>query len=119
MKFDEGRNPFVIPGEKPRPRRGCPVCGGMNFGGQMIYGTLHSKCRDCGNEWQGGVGQEPQDPRIPSPPQDPKSAPNVEFMRTKESGERPVDFLTRRPDVLPDYRKGAPVPPPGEDENGF
>jgi hypothetical protein len=95
------------------------VCGKMNFGGQMIYGILTNKCRDCGNEWQGGVGVEPQDPRVPFPPQDPRAAPTVEFQKTKESGDRPVDYLARRPDLTPDFRKGAPVPRPGEDENGF
>jgi len=114
---DSNRNPLVIPEVKPTPRRGCPKCRGRNFGGQLIYGTMTFKCRDCGNEWQGGIGQEPQDPRIPFPPQDPRTQPIVDFeMRPREAGDRPVPVITRRPDPTPEFRKGAPIPLPGEED---
>ena len=112
---DPGRNPFVLPDDKPVPRRGCPICKGMNFGGQMIYGVATFKCRDCGNEWQGGIGQEPQDPRIPFPPTSPKDEPIVQFERTKQS-DKPQEYLARRPNPTQSYRQGAPVPPPGEED---
>ena len=114
---DPNRNPLVIPTEKPVVRRNCcPKCGGKDFGGQMIYGVATFKCRSCGNEWQGGIGQEPQDPRIPHPPANPKDGPNVDFFFTKESGDKPVPRTIRRPDTTPDFRKGAPIPPPGEED---
>jgi hypothetical protein len=112
---DPNRNPFVIPDTKPVSRQnGCPECGSKHYDGQKIYGVITFTCLDCKNKWQGGVGQEPQDPRMPFPPQDPRTVPNVEFARTKDSGERPVDILQRRPDPTPDYRKGAPIPNPGD-----
>lgn len=97
------------------PRRGCPVCGKMEFSGMMIYGTATFKCRACGNEWQGGIGQEPQDPRVPFPPTSPKDAPAVQFEKTKES-DKPQEYLARRQDPTQYYRQGAPVPPPGEED---
>lgn len=112
---DKDRNPFVIPDENPKPRPGCPVCKKMDFGGQMVYGTVTFKCRSCGNEWQGGVGQMAQDPRVPYPPEDPKSVPNVDFEKSKSSAF-PQEVLRRRPDLNQSFRKGAPIPAPGEED---
>lgn len=112
---DPDRNPFVLPDEKPSLKRGCPKCGKAEFGGYMSYGVATFKCRLCGNEWQGGIGQEPQDPRIPVPPTSPKDVPIVQFERTRQS-DKPQDYLARRPDPTQSFRKGAPIPPPGEED---
>jgi hypothetical protein len=112
---DPSRNPLVIPTDKPSTRRGCPVCGKMEYGGQMIYGVLTNKCRACGNEWQGGIGQVPQDPRLPDPPMNPRDVPTLQFERTKTS-DKPQDYVARRPDMTQAFRKGAPIPPPGEED---
>ena len=109
------RNPFVIPEVKPTPRRGCPKCGKNEFGGTMVYGVVTFRCRVCGNEWQGGIGQVPQDPRVPVPPQDPKAAPVVQFEKTKMS-DKPQDYIARKPDTTQEFRKGAPVPNPGDED---
>lgn len=113
---DQARNPFVVPDEKPMPRRGCPVCGKMEFSGNMIYGVATFKCRACGNEWQGGIGQVPQDPRVPSPPANPRDAPTVQFERDVKKSDKPQDFIARRPDPTQEFRKGAPIPGPGEED---
>lgn len=110
------RNPFVIPEVKPGPRRGCPMCGGMDYGGNMVYGVVTFTCRLCKNEWQGGIGVEPQDPRTPMPPQDPRGAPVVQFEKDSKKSDKPQDYVARRPDLTQDFRKGAPVPKPGDDD---
>lgn len=112
---DQPRNPFVLPDEKPMPRRGCPVCGKMEFSGQMIYGVATFKCRPCGNEWQGGIGQVPQDPNVPLPPTNPRDAPILQFEKTRQS-DKPQEYLARRPDPTQSFRKGARVPNPGEED---
>ena len=116
---DQTKRPtsVIIP-PPPVKRGGCPVCGSGEYGGKLAGGVLTRTCRSCGNVWQGGTGVEPQDPRIPFPPEDPSTRPNIEFARTRESGDRPVDFLVRKPDLTQDFRKGAPIPLPGEEENG-
>ena len=104
------RNPLVIP-DSPAggTRRGCPKCGVADFSGQMIYGVATFKCRTCQNEWQGGIGAVPADPREPAPPQDPRSAPTTDFERTKMS-PNPEEYRVRRADPTPDFRRGAPIP---------
>jgi hypothetical protein len=91
----------------------------------MAGGVAVFKCRDCQNEWQGGIGQEPQDPRIPVPPQDPRSAPVIGWEKpskqvVEDRGIRdpnqPVDVVVRRPDPTPDFRKGALIPSPGDED---
>lgn len=113
---DVDRNPFVVPDEKPVSRRCCPACKRSNFGGQLIYGVATFKCRDCGNEWQGGIGQEPQDPRIPHPPENPRDAPIVGFELRPKVSDKPFPVIQRRPDLTPEFRKGAPIPNPGEED---
>lgn len=108
------RNPFVIPDEKPAPRRGCPQCGGDKFSGYTNFGIVYRTCRSCGCEWQGGIGQLPQDPTVPVPPTHPNDRPNIEFVKTKVDGDRPVPVTVRRPDLTPAFRKGAPIP--GDDD---
>lgn len=76
----------------------------------MAFGVATFTCRKCGNEWQGGIGVEPQDPRVPVPPTSPKDQPIVEFGQSRATGERPVPYMTRRPDPTPDFRKGSPIP---------
>ncbi len=49
------------------------------------------------------------DPRLPTPPQDPRSAPTVDFEKTKMS-PTPEEYRVRRVDSTPDFRKGAPIP---------
>lgn len=115
---NDTRNPLVIPTEKPAGRaRGCPKCGSEEWSGRTGFGMAIMKCRECGNEWAGGVGQEPYDPREPIPPQNPAQAPLVDFERNAKTGQ--VDeFRVRRSDPTQPFRRGLPVPPPGEEENG-
>lgn len=115
MDEPKNRNPFIVPEERPMPRRGCPICKGMNFGGNMVYGVVTFTCRDCGNQWQGGVGQVAQDPREPMPPEDPRSIPNIDFEKSKTS-PTPVEVQRRRPDLNQSFRKGAPIPSPGDED---
>lgn len=108
---DKDRNPVIIPKEEPR-RRGCPKCGGMNFSGRKVYGVITSTCRDCKAEWSGGLPQEPLDPRLPYPPEDP-IPPAVTFTRSP-SGV--VVEERRAVSTTTEFRKGALIPPPGEED---
>jgi len=110
------RNPFIIPEDAQPVRRGCPSCGENDYSGRMAQGYAVFKCRKCGNEWHGGIGAVAADPREPMPPQDPKTKPIIDWALTKESGVVPVPVMTRRPDPTPDFRKGAPVPSPGDED---
>lgn len=114
---DKDRNPLLIPTEKPAPKpRKCPYCGGSNFAGFSSSGYLTMRCNDCGGEWMGGVGRVPQDPTVPHPPLDPRDRPTVDFARNDKTGE--VEEIRRRPDYTQSFRRGAPLPEPGEDDNG-
>lgn len=111
------RNPFIIPDEKPMPRRGCPACGANDFSGMAAGGVVTFTCRVCKNQWQGGIGQVAQDPTVPRPPENPRERPIVDFgLNPKEHGEKPVPYQTRRPDPSQTFRGGAPVPNPGEED---
>jgi hypothetical protein len=81
----------------------------------MIYGVATFKCRPCGNEWQGGIGQVPVDPTVPAPPMNPKDEPALQFERTRHS-DKPQDFIVRRQDPTQSFRRGAKVPNPGEED---
>lgn len=113
--MSDDRNPFILPDTKPSPRRGCPQCGGFDFSGDMYSGIAKFKCRICGKDWMGGTGMQPADPTVPMPPQNPKDRPTIDFTKTKNSGDMPVPFLSKSPDLTQDFRKGAPVPS-GEDD---
>ncbi len=109
--FNQNRNPVIIP-EKVDTKRTCPKCFGTNFGGRKVQGTITFTCRDCKNEWAGGLPQEPLDPRQPRPPEDP-TYPSI--IQHKNSGGTIIE--ERRPiSLTQEFRKGAPIPPPGEED---
>lgn len=91
---DSQRNPLLIPkGEVKRVGPHCPACKKANFDGRNIQGVLHFSCRECGNKWEGGLPQVPQDPRVPHPYFSPQ-LPTFELNpRTKEVVEfrKPVN----------------------------
>lgn len=109
--LDKDRNPVIIPTEKP-VRRGCPKCGSVNFSGRKVQGVITSTCKDCKNEWSGGLPQEPYDPRLPHPPEDPIPPP-VSF--TKNDKGMVVEER-RAVSTAQEFRKGALIPPGEEDD---
>lgn len=109
------RNPLVIP-QREVKLTGCPKCGHPHFDGFVVQGVLTRTCRskECRNVWQGGLPQEPMDPRIPYPPdlsQAPVSfeskAPRSEQQMSMPSG---VVEVRHNVDLRQEFRKGAPIP---------
>lgn len=110
--LDENRNPLIFP-EAPGPRQLlCEKCKSPKYRGRRITGVQYRICLECGHLMQGGLPQEPQDPLKPLPPQDPRERPTVEFVKDR-SGQ--IEEIRRRPDLRPDFRRGAPIPEPGEE----
>jgi hypothetical protein len=107
---DASRNPLLIPegAREQINKRVCPICKKADYAGLFSCGVVTFKCRACGNTWQGGIGMEPMRPSDPSPPQDPKAAPLVDFGRNPKSGEI-EEFRPRRPNPAPAFRGGVPV----------
>lgn len=110
--LDKARNPVIIPVEEPK-RRGCPKCSGQNFSGRKVQGVITFTCRDCKQEWTGGLPQEPLDPRLPHPPQNPIPPP-VQFTKNDKGM---VEEERRAVSLTQEFRKGAPIPSPGEEED--
>jgi hypothetical protein len=107
------RNPTIIP-ERERKPTGCPSCGAENYDGRSNGGVVIRKCRECKTEWQGGLPQEPLDPRVPYPVDN--YIPPVSFDRSllKNSPASPglpsgVVEKTRPVDLRPEFRKGLPI----------
>lgn len=105
------RNKLIIP-DGPLlegKRRGCPACGHQDFSGRRVMGQVTFTCKnsECGNKWQGGLQQEPNDPHLPRPPENPKDKPPVAFEKD-EKGE--FKEVRRAVSTVPEFRKGAPVP---------
>lgn len=115
---ERDRNPLVIPVSEPEAKpltRGCPFCGERNYDARSSGGTTVFACLECGTTWSGGIGQVPQDPTVPSPPMNPRDRPLVEFFRNSATQE--IQEFVRRQDLTPDYRRGAPIPGPGDDDD--
>lgn len=109
---DPDRNPLIVPkGEEPR--RGCPKCRGMNFNGRKVQGVITFTCGDCKNQWAGGLPQEPVDPNRPRPPENPNNIPSITF--SKDKSGMPVEER-RAVSLTQEFRKGAPIPSPGEED---
>lgn len=106
------RNPLIIPVEESK-KKGCPKCGGTDFNGRKVQGSITFTCSSCKNQWAGGLPQEPQDPRLPTPPEDPASSPSLTFMKGR--GDMPVE-VRRGVSLTQEFRKGSPVPKPGEED---
>lgn len=118
FKDDANRNPLFIPGIHSPPREDprqstCPKCDGGNWGGRNVGGVVTFTCRDCGNKWYGGLPQQPMDPTVPAPPQDPRDVPTVRFERPGPN----KDFveIVRRPIHAQAFRLGAPIPQEGDE----
>lgn len=110
--FDDSRNPLIIPDRSAPNRPSCPVCGHTEFLGRRVMGVITFTCRKagCGAKWQGGLPQEPQDPRIPLPTE--SYVPPVRF--GKDVSNQDIE-LRRRVDLRADFLKGAPVPREGDE----
>jgi len=108
MPDESVRNPLFVP-EVAKHRPCCPKCKGTDFSGRKVQGQVTFFCRakGCGNSWQGGLPQEPMDPRLPRPHE---PTPLVNFIADKTGN---VIEERRAPDLRADFRKGAPI---GEDE---
>jgi hypothetical protein len=114
--MSDTRNPFVLPETAPPLRRlnGCPKCGEENWEGMNLGGTVVKTCFSCGNKWQGGIGQVPEDHSKPRPPENPKDAPLVDWVMNEK--ERLLEEVRpRRSSSMPTFRGGALVPT-GEDD---
>lgn len=106
------RNPTIIPAATVA-KRGCPKCGGNDYGGRNIQGSILFTCRnpECLNKWAGGQAQVPVDETKPRPPEDPLQT-GVRFH--KNSKDQVVE--THRPvNTTQEFRKGAPAPSGDED----
>lgn len=106
---NEDRNPLILPDREPLSRARCPKCGASNFVGRRVQGQVTFTCRQpsCDGKWFGGLPQEPQDPRLPTPPVNPADLPPVDF--GKDSKGQPVE-IRRRVNYTQQFRKGAPIP---------
>ena len=109
--FDDNRNPLIIPGQEARPVISCPHCKVPGeYACRRVQGVIHFTCKKCNGKWEGGLPQEPQDPRIPLPTT--SYIPTVRFV--KDSKGNDVE-IRRRIDTRTDFRRGALIPPEGED----
>lgn len=109
------RNPVFIPATIQKGLV-CPKCGSDKFEGRRIQNTIVRTCsnKDCRQEWAGGYGMSPaaQDPRVPVAPE--IYQPALKFVA---DGKGQVEEIRRKVDPTPDFKKGALIPPDGE-ENG-
>lgn len=108
------RNPVFVPDRNTKSRC-CPVCGSLDFIGRKVMGVISWKCTrdECRNEWYGGLPQEPQDPRVPVPPE--RYTPPISFDVgvTKQTRGQVVE-IQRPVDTRPEFKKGALIT--GEDD---
>jgi len=113
--LDKNRNPILIPKEEQK-RRGCPKCGSDKCSGRRIGGAsaIHFTCGSCGEQWDGGLPHVPIDPKLPHAPEDPIKT-GISF--TKNEKGMIVEEVRAVP-LTTEFRKGAPIPSPGEDEDG-
>lgn len=99
------RNPVVVP---PRITNKivCPKCGHDEFGGRRIQGTVVRTCTKCNQQWSGGYGMTPaeSDPTVPV-----RHDPYVPPIRVNLDSKGGVVEERKRPDAIPDFRKGAPI----------
>lgn len=109
----DDRNPLIIPERTYIPPQRCLKCGSGEFNRRRVQGVVISRCRKCGEEAQGGLPQMPQDPRVPYPPE--QYVPTVRFEKSVRGDDQIVE-VRRRPDNTQSFRKGAPIPEPGEDQ---
>ena len=109
--MSDGNNQFVLPRVESR-RIVCAKCGKSDWWGRVVQGSVTAHCNACGHQWQMGMAREPMDPRLPRPPENPKDNHPVHF--AADSQGKAVE-LRRRVDATPDFKKGAPIPPDGED----
>ncbi len=112
-------NPLIVPTDEELKEsqsgeggRSCPKCRNKDFGGRKVGGVITFTCRVCRNEWSGGLPIEPIDPHRPLPPSDPMHLPSVVF--TKKDGV--IKETRRAVSLTQEFRKGAPVPAPGEED---
>lgn len=107
------RNPVIVP-ERSSKTMCCPKCGSAEFEGRRIQSTIVRTCKNpqCRQEWAGGYGMAPvePDPRVPVAPE--LYTPPLKF----NVGQKGVEELRRRVDLTPDFRKGAVIPPEGEED---
>ena len=108
---DGGRNPLIIPKASQPSGLACPHCQVTNeWTARRVQGVAHFTCKKCNGKWEGGLPQEPQDPRIPLPTT--SYIPPVRF--GKDSKNQDVE-IRRRIDTRTDFRKGGLIPPEGEE----
>lgn len=111
--MDGKRNPVIIPKKEPTGRC-CPKCKGQNYGGRNFSGMVLFTCRDCGQEFGGGLPQVPEDPSRPRPHYEPQV--------TYEKNPKPlgpddnVRELRKPVPSTPAFKRGLPVPQDGEED---
>lgn len=104
--MSNGRNPILVPKSAPSGVK-CFKCGSGDWFGRNISGTVTFTCKTCKATWQGGLPQLPQDPSIPTSPE--RYEPTVRFVENK-TAPGGVEEIRRKPDMRPDFKKGAPIP---------
>lgn len=104
------RNPIIVPKSSGSSTKTCWKCGKADWTGRNIQGAFTFTCKACGAQWHGGLPQVAQDPSEPVPAE--RYEPTVRFVENKTSPGG-VEEIRRRPDMRPDFKKGAPIP---EDE---
>jgi predicted RNA-binding Zn-ribbon protein involved in translation (DUF1610 family) len=113
------RNPLYIPGKTAKPQRACPKCGSLEWAARNRGGVFLYTCNapTCGFKWPGGgLPQVPQDPNVPTPIG--SYIPPVVFhaIRNKDGDIIEVEEINRKVDLTADFRKGALIPPDGDEE---
>jgi hypothetical protein len=111
---NDDRNPLFIPETKSAGvQRTCPnpECRSPDFDGRNLGGVIIFTCAKCKMKFGGGIPHSPVDPSVPYPA-DP-SPPSISYTKHPKTGE--MVELRRPQSTAPDFRKGAPVPPGGED----
>lgn len=115
MSDFDPKNPVFIPERDSSVRRTCPKCGSPDFNGRRIQGgSVTFTCADpkCRNQWTGGLPMMDADPRLPTPPTNPRDRPTVSFTSTidPKTGERKIREETNSPDPTQSFRRGAFIP---------
>lgn len=113
--MNDPKNPVFVPNSGSQRRRGCPACDSPEFTGRRLSsGTVKFTCdnQKCRQTWSGGLPQVPMDPRLPTPPVDPKDRPTVSFEPFFDKNTKSIEYReeVRSPNPTQSFRQGAPVP---------
>lgn len=114
MATEQERNPLIIPGMPEANSRAvrCPACGSTDYTGLSKEGTVTRTCRKCKQVWTAGIGQTALLPGEVYPIE--KAPPT--FSRGQDGK---WEEHIQRESYVPDFRRGAPLPDQGDEEDGY